>query len=57
MPFELCNTLTTFQRCILNIFSEHVEKLVEVFIDDFSVYDDSFDECLDNLTLILKRYI
>nr|XP_027102989.1 uncharacterized protein LOC113724266 [Coffea arabica] len=33
------------------------EKIIEVFMDDFSVYGDSFDECLDNLALILKRCI
>ena len=26
-------------------------------MDDFSVYGDSFDKCLDNLTLILKRCV
>ena len=57
MPFGLCNTPVTFQRCMVSIFSEYVENIIEVFMDDFSVYDDSFDKCLDNLTLILKRYV
>ena len=44
MPFGLCNTLTTFQRCMVSIFSEYVEKIIEIFMDDFSVYGDSFDK-------------
>nr|XP_027085047.1 uncharacterized protein LOC113707084 [Coffea arabica] len=57
MPFGLYNAPATFQRCMVSIFSEYVEKIIEVFIDDFSVYGDSFDTCLDNLKLILMRCI
>ncbi|XP_071905713.1 uncharacterized protein [Coffea arabica] len=57
MPFGLCNAPATFQRCMVSIFSEYVEKIIEVFMDDFSVYGDSFDTCLDNLKLILIRCI
>ena len=42
---------------MVSIFFEYVEKIIEVFMDDFSVYRDSFDQCLDNLALILKRCI
>ncbi|XP_026383901.1 uncharacterized protein LOC113279421 [Papaver somniferum] len=52
-----CNAPATFQRCMVSIFSEYVESIIEVFMDDFSVYGDSFDKCLDNLTLILKRCV
>jgi hypothetical protein len=38
MPFGLCNTLTSFQRCMMAVFSESIEEIVEVFMDDFSVY-------------------
>ncbi|XP_071939809.1 uncharacterized protein [Coffea arabica] len=48
--FGLCNAPATFQRCMISIFSEYVERIIEVFMDDFSVYGDSFDDCLDNLT-------
>ncbi|XP_027152312.1 uncharacterized protein LOC113752399 [Coffea eugenioides] len=50
MPFGLCNAPATFQRCMISIFSEYVERIIEVFMDDFSVYGDSFDDCLDNLS-------
>ena len=45
MPFGLCNAPITFQRCMINIFSEYVENIIEVFMDDFSVYGDCFDSC------------
>jgi hypothetical protein len=57
MPFGLCNAPGTFQRCMVSIFSDYVENIIEVFMDDFTVYGDSFDKCLDNLTKILKRCI
>ncbi|KAL6329605.1 hypothetical protein AAG906_022739 [Vitis piasezkii] len=38
MPFGLCNALATFQRCMLSIFSDMVERIMEVFMDDITVY-------------------
>ncbi|KAK0597787.1 hypothetical protein LWI29_028591 [Acer saccharum] len=55
MPFGLCNAPATFQRCMMSIFSDMLEKYIEVFMDDFSVFGNSFDHCLDNLTSVLKR--
>ncbi|XP_020250475.1 uncharacterized protein LOC109827866 [Asparagus officinalis] len=55
MPFGLCNTPATFQRCMMVIFSDFIENIMEVFMDDFSVYDISFDDCLHNLAKVLKR--
>jgi hypothetical protein len=56
MPFGLCNALATFQRCMMSIFSDMVEIFLEVFMDDFSVFGTSFDNCLHNLSLVLKHY-
>ncbi|XP_060190996.1 uncharacterized protein LOC132620349 [Lycium barbarum] len=55
MPFGLCNAPATFQRCMMSIFSDMVEESIEIFMDDFSVVGDSFDECLLNLAQVLKR--
>ncbi|KAM1482487.1 hypothetical protein ACFX1S_034819 [Malus domestica] len=41
MPFGLCNAPATFQRCMVSIFSDFIEKIIEVFMDDFSVFGDS----------------
>ncbi|KAH9680863.1 hypothetical protein KPL71_026717 [Citrus sinensis] len=57
MPFGLCNAPATFQRCMLSIFSDMVERFLEVFMDDFSVFGDSFDQYLHHLTLVLQRCI
>jgi hypothetical protein len=38
-----------------SIFSDMVEGAIEVFMDDFSVVGDSFDDCLANLVSVLKR--
>jgi hypothetical protein len=55
MPFGLCNAPATFQRCMLRIFSDMVECFLEIFMDDFSVFGDSFDDCLTNLEKVLNR--
>jgi hypothetical protein len=55
MPFELCNAPASFQRCMMVIFSDLIEKVMEVFMDDFSVYGKTFKDCLANLDEVLKR--
>nr|GEZ20655.1 DNA-directed DNA polymerase [Tanacetum cinerariifolium] len=55
MPFGLCNAPGTFQRCMIAIFHDMIEKTMEVFMDDFSVFGDSFSSCLTNLDKMLKR--
>ena len=55
MPFGLCNGLATFQRCTMSMFSDLVEEVREIFMDDFSVYGSSFEKCLENLETKLQR--
>ena len=55
MPFGLCNAPATFQRCMMSMFYDLVEKAMEIFMDDFSVYGSSFENCLENLETILQR--
>ncbi|GJU73698.1 reverse transcriptase domain-containing protein [Tanacetum coccineum] len=55
MPFGLCNAPATFQRCMLAIFHDMIEESIKVFMDDFSVFGDSFDKCLNNLDKMLQR--
>ncbi|RDX96810.1 Retrovirus-related Pol polyprotein from transposon 17.6, partial [Mucuna pruriens] len=50
MPFGLCNALSTFQCCMTSIFSDLLQDCMEVFMDDFTMYADSFDACLENLS-------
>nr|GEX55806.1 reverse transcriptase domain-containing protein [Tanacetum cinerariifolium] len=55
MPFGLCNAPGTFQMCMLAIFHDMVEKKMEVFMDDFSVFGNSFENCLSRLDKMLQR--
>nr|GEX14830.1 reverse transcriptase domain-containing protein [Tanacetum cinerariifolium] len=55
MPFGLCNTPGTFQRCMMEIFHNMIEQTMEVFMDDFSVFGNYFSTCLTNLEKMLKR--
>ncbi|RDX96126.1 Retrovirus-related Pol polyprotein, partial [Mucuna pruriens] len=57
MSFGLCNAPSTFQRCMINIFSDLLEECMEVFMDNFTVYAESFDACLENLSRVLTRCI
>ncbi len=55
LPFGLCNAPATFQREVLIIFSDLIHDCVEVYINDFTVYGDSFNEALENLEKVLIR--
>nr|GEX84510.1 reverse transcriptase domain-containing protein [Tanacetum cinerariifolium] len=55
MPFGLCNAPGTFQRCMKSIFHDMIENTIEVFMDDFSVFGDTFSSCLTNLDKMLNR--
>ncbi|GKD82360.1 reverse transcriptase domain-containing protein, partial [Tanacetum coccineum] len=55
MPFGLCNAPGMFQRCMMAIFHDMIEETMEVFMDDFSVFGDSFSSCLSHLDKMLKR--
>ena len=51
LPFGLCNAPATFQRVVLAIFSDL--EFVEIYMDEFSVFGDSFQEALKNLEKVL----
>nr|GEZ34866.1 reverse transcriptase domain-containing protein [Tanacetum cinerariifolium] len=55
MPFGLCNATRTFQRCMMAIFHDMIKKMMGVFMDDFSVFGDSFSSCLSYLDQMLQR--
>ncbi|RVW48848.1 Retrovirus-related Pol polyprotein from transposon 17.6 [Vitis vinifera] len=53
-----------FMQCTCNIskmyveyFSDMVERIMEVFMDDITVYGGTFEECLVNLEAVLHRCI
>nr|GFB86436.1 reverse transcriptase domain-containing protein [Tanacetum cinerariifolium] len=55
MPFGLCNAPGTFQRCMMATFHDMIEQMMEVFMDDFLVFGNTFSTCLTNLEKMLKR--
>ena len=55
MSFGLCNAPASFQRCMMSIFSNMIEEITKVFMDDFSVCGKTFDDCLENLDKVLQR--
>ena len=53
----------SFMQCSSNFpevydvhFSNMVEQTLEVFMDDFSVFGETYDDCLHNLEDVVKRY-
>ncbi|RDX67291.1 Retrovirus-related Pol polyprotein from transposon opus, partial [Mucuna pruriens] len=57
IPFVLYNASSTFQRYMTSIFLDLLQECMEVFMDDFMVYADSFEACLENLSKVLKRCV
>ena len=55
IPFRLCNAPTIFQRCMMSFFSDLVEHIIEIFMDDFSAFGSSFRDCSKNLATMLQR--
>ncbi|GKB86385.1 reverse transcriptase domain-containing protein [Tanacetum coccineum] len=55
MPFGLCNAPGTSQRCMMAIFHDMIKKMMEVFMDDFFVFGNSFENCLSRVDKMLQR--
>ena len=57
LPTNACHSGCAMccQRCMMGIFSDLLEKVMEVFMDDFFIFGESFDACLQNLKLVLER--
>ena len=54
MPFGLCNAPATFQRAMMAIFADYLQKFMAVFVDDFTVYSSRADH-LNSLRLMLEK--
>ena len=53
IPFGLCNAPTTFQRCMMSMFFDLVEEAMEIFMDDFLVYQSCFENSLEIFEIVL----
>jgi hypothetical protein len=38
----------------MSIFCDMIKEIMEVFMDDFSVYEKTFNDCLENLDKVLQ---
>ena len=55
LPFGLCNAPATFQRAVLAILVDLIHECVELYMDGFSLYGNSFEEALVSLEKVLIR--
>ena len=55
MPFSICTTPSTFQRYMVSIFYDMIERFLDIFMDDFFIFGSTFSMCLHHLRLVLKR--
>ena len=39
----------------MSMFSDLVEEVMEIFMNDFTVYGSIFEQCLNNLETVLQR--
>ena len=39
----------------MSMFLDLVEEIMEIFMDDFSVYGSSFENCSESLLVVLQR--
>jgi hypothetical protein len=53
LPFGLCNSPTTFQRVVLGIFADLIHDCLELYMDDFTVYGNTYQEALYNIKKVL----
>nr|GEW92387.1 reverse transcriptase domain-containing protein [Tanacetum cinerariifolium] len=54
---KLLENERTFQRCMMAIIHDMIKKTRDVFMDDFSVFGDSFSSCITHLDTMLRRFI
>ena len=55
MPFGLCNAPATFEAMMETLLSDLLWKRCLVYLDDVIIFGKTFEECLENLELVLTR--
>src|SRR3954469_2661055 len=55
MPFGMCNAPATFQRVMNEVFEDLIGKGLYVYIDDITIYSETYEEHLVLLKEVLSR--
>nr|GEV28067.1 reverse transcriptase domain-containing protein [Tanacetum cinerariifolium] len=53
--FDPEGDILLLEKCMMTIFHDMIEEIMEFFMYDFSVFEDSFSSCLYHLDKMLKR--
>ena len=54
MPFGLRNAGATYQRCMTQVFGEHIGQTVEAYVDDIIVKSRKASNLVDDLEIAFK---
>ena len=54
MPFGLRNAGATYQRCMTQVFGEHIRQTVEAYVDDIVVKSRKASDLIDDLEIAFK---
>ena len=57
MPFGLSNAPGAFQAHVNSCFSDMIDKFLKVYMDNFLVHSDNFDNHVQHVCLVLQRVI
>ena len=53
MPFRLCNAPTTFQRAMIAIFKDYLQKFMAIFVNEYHKWD--FEKFADKKAVLGSR--
>jgi hypothetical protein len=55
MPFGLKNATNTFTKTMLEVFKDLGDKFLKVFVDDFNIHNESWEEHLQHLDVVFFK--
>ncbi|KAB0790256.1 hypothetical protein PPYR_15405, partial [Photinus pyralis] len=51
LPFGLSSSVSTFTRCLSQIFGHDYEQFLKIYIDDILILSETFEKHLEHLEL------
>ncbi len=55
MPFGMKNPTNTFAKMMMEVFGTYMDKVLKMFVDDFNIYNLTWEEHLEHLHFILMK--